>query len=73
MLGADRGLGGAEPLGDEAGDHPRQDVARARRTAARLGAAIDAVLAEMDGDPEAAERIRKDAAEARLVARVLAQ
>jgi len=48
-------------------------LGRMNHAAQSAAAAIDAVLAEMDGDPEAAERIRKDAAEARLVARVLAQ
>ena len=39
--------------------------------AQRAATAIDAVLAELDGAIEAAEAIRKDAAEARLLARAL--
>jgi len=39
--------------------------------AQRAATAIDAVLAEMDGALDVAEQTRKDAAEARLLARTL--
>lgn len=39
--------------------------------AQRAAAAIDAVLAEMDGALDVAEQMRKDASEARLLARTL--
>ena len=39
--------------------------------AQRAATAIDAVLSDMEGATEAAENIRKDAAEARLLARAL--